>query len=209
MITLRRWRGGARPYRVSPLASYEEDPMTISVHPVVDQLVQWWDGYACLNDLQYLEIHPDARYHYVLAALEKPMCLNRSTQNSGVELWDPPELAYVKNFENIRRTDFSASSVTRRALMKRFASQIRPSDNMGAVAKCWGTLGLTFRPFILGYLTIVGWDHMGRLECKFTRRGSAKYNEPLEETFYSPIGLTETARLCSNIIDIKLFLAED
>jgi hypothetical protein len=157
----------------------------ISIHAAADQLVQWWDAYACQQSKQFLKIPWEFRHYVVLLRLEKvEMVKHTGDRNLGeIEYWNlsdkmPGELK-GERLSRVRRVICPPEGVNvNRHQMLMYAKTLK----RGLFRKknhldCQDRISEILISIAKGDVELVGWDEHGIMEFSSTAQGSTKTDE--------------------------------
>ena len=167
--------------------------MSITIHPILDQIAQWFDGELCEKNPKYLTLPLHIRHYSVLLSLDSFELVHRVSETEEAEDWDIPAGWTWALQTECRRTikcDFECDM----PLIRRYVTSMRRAYTNKRNMKCLAAIRGLFDPIQDRCFKIVGWDDRSRLELVVTERGAKVLGMTEGEVFLSAIGLLQTNR---------------
>src|SRR5260370_32948900 len=170
--------------------------MTTSVHPIVDQMAQWWDAYVCTREPRFLKMPTTVRLHAVILALHMSTTFLKQSEDPKTDMlfWDPEEAFFTKEkytrLDKIRRSFVEPEGWEDYILLiGEFGRRVQTSLTKKHLKECFVTLRALFHPIRNGLCEVVGWNRAGQLELRVTQIGVRKFGVEKGEIFISAIGV--------------------
>jgi hypothetical protein len=154
----------------------------LSIHAAADQLVQWWDAYACQQSRKFLKIPLEPRHHIVLLCLEQMgMVKHTGDEDLGeIEYWDLSDRMPValkgERLSRIRRAIRLPEEID---VTRHQISLYAETPNRGMLRKksqrdCRDFVSSILISIADGDAELLGWDEQGRMKFSFTAQGSRR-----------------------------------
>lgn len=153
--------------------------MIISLHPIVDQLVQWMDVQICRKKRAYHQIPFDTRLYAALRGARYRIGLSRKKDmEAGIERWDPTsktwDLAQASKIGRRRHLLLTRVGLTssESAMVPNYLNSFGSSMTDEFLDDCFDEVGVVIHLICEGQADIVGWDDNGRMELKVSSCGA-------------------------------------
>lgn len=157
--------------------------MEVSIHPIVDQMAQWWVALVCNKSSRWLKLSEQDRYLLVMDILKRSGHAVEKVLDQK-EFLDPPELVsrvFSKKFlelkwRKLQSNSFRQLSEKENALFDAFHSSVGDCvDDTANWQSCIDTLYGIFSAIDANLFAIVGWDEEGCMICKVTSNGDEHF----------------------------------
>jgi hypothetical protein len=154
----------------------------LSIHAAADQIVQWWDAYACQQSRRFLKIPLEPRHHMVLLCLEQMGTVKRrGNEDLGeIEYWDLSDRMPValkgERLSRIRRMIRLPEEikVTRHQIDVYAETLNRAMLRNKNQRDCRDFASAILISIADGDAELLGWDEQGRMKFSFTAQGSRR-----------------------------------